>query len=203
MRFLRYFLYAVFLTAALSAGLWIFAPWNECAMLALSAARLEAARGGFYVTYGGMERKGLFPPSYHFKEVDVEGPMIKATFSDFIVKLKPVSSIFTLSASFHAGFGGAAVRYIPDNGFVMGRGKMNVAAGNGVIAVSDVDVEGDITLTGDMVFDVEARSITESTVILGASQEIGVILGSPMMSGFFESVSPGKWRIKENAFGNR
>ena len=199
MRFLRYFLYSAFFAVALLAGMWIFAPWDECAELALHAAGLEAARRGYYVTYGGMEQDGFFPPSYRFKEMDIEGPMLKVTFSDLIVKLKPLGSILSRRVSFHAGFGGASVRYIPDNGFVMSGGKMDVAAGNGVIAVSDADIDGDVRLTGDMVFDAEAGNITESTMVLSVTPEIDVILGAPGMNRFVELTSPGKWRIRENA----
>jgi hypothetical protein len=201
MKFLKYFLYAVFFAAAALVGLWVFAPWDECAMLALNAARLEAARRGYYVTYGGMEQDGIFPLSYRFREMDIEGPMIKATFSDCVIKLKPAVSVFSRRVSLHAGFGGATVRYIPDNNFVMDSGEMDVAVGNGIIAVSDADIGGDIELAGDMVFDVETESITESTMILGVPQEIGMILGA--MNRFVESVSPGKWRIRENADGSR
>jgi hypothetical protein len=199
MRFLKYFLYAFFAAVVSLIGLWVFAPWDECAEFALNAARLEAARRGYYVTYGGMEQKGLFPPSYHFKEMDVEGPMIKATFSDLTVMSEPVSSVLSRRASFRIGFGGATVRYIPDNSLLLARGEVRVAAGAGVISVSDADIGGDIELTGGMVFDVEAGNIRESTMILSVTPEIGVIFGSSMLNRFVESVSPGKWRIKENA----
>jgi hypothetical protein len=199
MRFLRYFLYSFFFAAALLAGLWIFAPWDECAMLALNAARLEAARRGYYVIYGGMEQEGIFPPSYRFSEMYVEGPMTKATFSDVTVRLEPAGSIRSRRASFRIGFGGATVRYIPDNSLLLERGEVRVAAGAGVISVSDADIGGDIELTGGMVFDVEAGNIRESTMTFSVPPEIGMILGSSVMNRFVESVSPGKWRIRENA----
>jgi hypothetical protein len=199
MRFLRYFLYSVFFAAALLAGMWIFAPWNECAELAFNSARLEAARRGYYVTYGGMEQEGIFPPSYRFREMDVEGPMTKATFSDVTVRLEPAGSILSRRASLRIGFGEATVKYLPDNSLFLERGEVSVAAGAGVISVSDADIGGDLELPGDMVFDVEAGNIRESTMTFSVPPEIGVILGSSVMNRFVESVSPGKWRIRENA----
>ncbi|MDR1509904.1 MAG: hypothetical protein LBS53_09730 [Synergistaceae bacterium] len=203
MRFLKYFLYAMFSVSVFSAGLCIFAPWDEGVNLAFHAVRLEAARRGYYVTYDGVERDGFFPPSYRFGELDVEGPMAKATFSDVVVKLEPAASALSRSASFHAAFGGSAVRYIPNGGFALERGQMDISAGKGIIAVSDADIKGDVNITGDMVLNAEEGSITESTMYIGVPPEMGAILGSPAMNRFVESVSPGKWRIRENAGGIR
>ncbi|MDR1137311.1 MAG: hypothetical protein LBK91_03210 [Synergistaceae bacterium] len=202
MKFLKYFLYAVFFVAVFSAGLWIFAPWDEGAEMALCTVKLEAARRGYYLTCDGVRREGFLFPSYHFNEIDVEGPMIKATFSDFTVNLEPVRSFLYRRASFRAEFGGAAVRYVPNNSFAMGRGETGVSAGNGAIVISNADIEGDVAITGDMVFDAKTNSITESTMTLTVPPEMGMILGTPMMNRFVESVSPGKWRIRENAGGD-
>jgi hypothetical protein len=202
MKFLKVFPYAAFFVIAFSAGLWIFAPWGDGAGLVVNAAKLEAARNGYYVTVDGARLEGIFPPSYHFDEIDIEGPMVKATFSDFTVKLKPMASLFSRKASFHTEFNGAAVRYIPNGGFALERGKTGLAAGNGTIVVSDAEIEGDMTLAGDMVFDIEAKRLTSSTVTFTPPPEINMILSSSAMSRFVESVSPGRWRIRENAGEN-
>jgi hypothetical protein len=184
-------------------GLWVCAPWDECGALAFEEIRAAAARKGYYVTCENMRHEGLFPPLYRFAKVDVEGPMTKVTFSEATVKLAPIRSLMSRKAAFHAEFSGAGVKYIPKNEFSVKGGEMNVRAGASVVLLDNIAVDGDLKMTGDMTLDVMNQVILESSVVMTVPQEINIMLNTPIMGRFIESVSPGEWRIKPSANQNK
>jgi hypothetical protein len=196
MRVVRIFALLILSAAIFIAGLWIFAPWDECGSLALEEIRAAAAARGYYVTCGLVRREGLFPPRYIFSELDVEGPMAKVTFSEATLALDPIRSVLSMKAAFHAGFSDASVRYIPQNGFKMDYGKARVKVGPRLISLGGIEISGDLRMTGDMAIDVAEKTVLESTAVMAVPPEINMILNAPAAGRFVEPVSPGEWRIK-------
>jgi len=199
----RYFARFALFAAVFIGGLWIFAPWDECGLLAMEEIRAAAARRGYYVTYAGMVREGLFPPRYRFTGMDIEGPMVKATFSEATFSPAPIRSVLSLKAALRAEFAGVSVRYIPNNGFAMSRGEMRVSAGSGAILLDDIEIEGDLKMTGGVAVDMSEKAVTESTAVVNVPPEINMLLNTSIGARFVESVSPGEWRIKANARQDR
>jgi hypothetical protein len=199
MRPLRYLLRFFMFAAVFAAGLWTFAPWDECGLLAFEELRAAAAGSGYYVTCGSIRRDGLFPPRYIFSDMDVEGPMVKVTFKEASAELKPLRSALSLKAAFHMDFDGASVRYIPKNGFEMSRGEMYVETDGREIALKRISVEGDLKMTGGVTLGLADKSVIESDAVMTVPPDINMILNTSMMARYVESVSPGEWRIKANA----
>jgi hypothetical protein len=195
-KIVKFFAVLVSFVAIFTAGLWIFAPWDECGLLALEEIRAVAAAKGYYVTCGLVRREGLFPPSYIFSELDVEGPMAKVTFSEATLALDPIRSALSLKAAFHAGFSDASVRYIPKNGFNMSYGKVRAAVGSRMIFLDGIDIDGDLKMTGGIAIDVAGKTVLESTAVMTVPPEINMLLNAPGVGRFVEPVSPGEWRIK-------
>ena len=182
-----------------SAGLWIFAPWDELGVMAFEEVRAVAANHGYYLTCMEIRREGLFPPRYLFYEMDAESPMIKVTFEEASVGLEPLRSMLSLKAAFRMGFTDASVKYIPNNGFSMAHGEMLVEANAANVILKDIMIDGDLKIIGGMELDIENRAIVESDAIMTVPPELNMILNMPMMGMFVESVAPGEWRIKANA----
>jgi len=199
MKFLRYPGYAAILAAALLTGFILFAPWHEAGRYALDIARLEASLRGYYVTYDSLESAGIFPPAYAVMGLDIEGPMARVNVPAVTVKVFPLSSLFARGASISAVFSGAAVNYIPNNSLNLTAGEMELTAGRDAITLRNARIDGDIRLTGDIVFDVQNRAIVKSTAVLGAPPLIGAVLGSPAFSRYVAPAGQGEWRILENA----
>jgi hypothetical protein len=196
MRSVKLFALLMSSAAVFIAGLWVFAPWDECGLLALEEVRAAAAAKGYYVTCGFVRREGMFPPRYIFSELDVEGPMAKVTFSEATLSLDPIRSALSLKAVFDAGFSDASVRYIPKNGFKMSHGKVRVEAGPRMISLDGIDIDGDLKMTGGVAIDVEGKTVLKSTAVMTVPPEVNMILNAPAAGRFVEPAAPGEWRIK-------
>jgi hypothetical protein len=190
--------FAIFaVTFLLSA--WVFAPWNECGALAFEELRALASSRGFYITCEGIRREGLFPPRYIFSELDVEGPMAKATFREASVRLEPLRALLAMKAAISVSFDGASVRYVPKNGFEMRSGGLFLMIGRGSAILDDINIDGDFSMTGGLALDVSGRKITRSDAVMRVPLEFNLVLNSQAMSRHVEQVSQGEWRIKANA----
>jgi hypothetical protein len=203
MKIVRYLGGCVLFIAVFFIGLWTFAPWDGFGLLAFEELRAAAARSGYYVTCASIRREGLFPPRYRVFEMDVEGPMTKITFSEATLTIEPIRIAVLRKAAFSAEFSGADVRYIPKNGFAMSFGKARIAADSKILSLDDMEIEGDLKMSGRIVIDASSRNILESEAVMNVPPELNMILNAPMLSRFVEPVSPGKWRIKANAPSNR
>jgi hypothetical protein len=131
--------------------------------------------------------------------LDVEGPMARASLSDVAVSFFPASSIFSRGARIRTEFNDALVMYIPNNKLSLINGEANLSASRNTISISDAIIEGDVKMTGGLVFDVQNRTITESTAVFSVPPLIGAMLGTPVLSRFVEPAGQGEWRIRENA----
>jgi hypothetical protein len=199
MRFLKYAGRVILFLVVFLIGLWVFAPWDELGVLAFEELRTAAASRGYYFTCVGIRREGLFPPRYVFSEMDVEGSMVKATFGEATVGLKPLRSALSGKAAFRMGFTDASVRYIPNNGFSLASGNVMIEANAANVMMRNIAVDGDLKMNGGMKLGLGDRTIVESDVVMTVPPELNMILNMPMMGRFVESVSPGEWRIRANA----
>ncbi|MDR1472694.1 MAG: hypothetical protein LBS75_09230 [Synergistaceae bacterium] len=203
MRYLKFFAYAAAAMAALVAGVFFFAPWDMGGMYVLDSIRLEAAKRGVYISYGGMRAEGTIFPVYRIDSVDIESPVSKMTVSDVKVKTRFLASLLSGRASFAAEFGGTDILVIPNNRVNLQRGEADISAAGDAISVSGADIEGEISATGDIVYDIAQRRVTYSTIAIKAPPHINALLGNPLLSRYLESANPGEWRIKSNASQNR
>jgi hypothetical protein len=180
-------------------GLWAFAPWDECGVLAFEELRAAASSRGFYVTCDGIRREGIFPPRYIFSGLDVEGPMAKATFREASVRLAPLRALLSMKAALSVSFDGASVKYVPKNGFEIKSGGLLLMASRGAVILDDINIEGDFSMTGGLALDVPGRKIIRSDAVMRVPLEFNLVLNSQAMSRHVEQLSQGEWRIKANA----
>jgi hypothetical protein len=199
MKIIKCLLCLISFIAAFAAGCFIFAPWDEAGKLALAYLRLGASGRGYYVTYEEFSGSGVFNPSYRITSLDVEGPMTKITFRDAKATVYPLSSAISLSAVMRLQFGETDVLFIPGRSLSFESGEMDISAAGRLVSVTNALVEGDVRLSGDITFDAGAGAITESTATIRVPPLINALLGTQSAARFVEPISPGEWRIKENA----
>jgi hypothetical protein len=203
MRLLTRAAYAVIFALSCAAGLIIWAPWEAGAIYAVEKARIEAARMGYYVTFDRLESSGVVRPELRFVSLDIEGPMTKMTFAELSLKPRPVASLISGSARMSMEFGPVLVAFIPNNSLTLSGGRMNMSLSPDSASISEANVEGEMSMTGDIAFDFKNRAILSSTAVMKAPPYINMLLGTPVLRGLVEPVSQGEWRIKSNAPQNR
>ena len=199
MKIIKCLLCLIFFPAAFAAGCLVFAPRDEAGKLALAYLRLGSSRQGYYATCEEFSGSGIFNPSYRITGLDVEGPMTKITFGDARATCYPLSSALSRSARMRLQFGETGVLFIPNNSLSLESGEMDISAAGSLVSVTNANIEGDVRFSGDIVFDTEARAITESTATVKVPPLINAMLGMQAAARFVEPISPGEWRIKKNA----
>ncbi|MDR1915501.1 MAG: hypothetical protein LBQ58_02880 [Synergistaceae bacterium] len=203
MKYLKIFTSFIFVLIVFFIGLCFFAPWSAGGVYILDSIRLNAARKGVYISYNNMRADGAIFPIYHIESIDIESPVSKITVSDITVKMRTLASLLLRGVSFSAYFGNTDILVIPNNSVNLQRGNLNLSATRNAISVSDTDIEGEISVTGDIVYNLVQKKVTESSVAIKVPPNINVLLSSPLLSGYVESTNPGEWRIRYNAVQNR
>jgi hypothetical protein len=125
--------------------------------------------------------------------------MTKITFSDVKATVYPLSSIMSRSARMRLQFGETGVLFIPNNSLSLKSGEMDISAAGNLVSVTNMNVEGDVQLSGDNMFDAGALAITESTATVKVPPLVNALFGTQAAARFVEPISPGEWRIKKNA----
>ena len=206
MKIIKCLLCLIFFIAAFAAGCFIFAPWDEAGKLALAYLRLGASQLRLgkdpqdnYVTYEEFSGSGVFNPSYRITGLDAEGPMTKVTLSDAQATIYPLSSVMSRSVRMRLQFGETGVLFYPNSSLNIKSGAMDISAAGNLVSVTNISVEGDVHISGDITLDARARAITESTVTLRVPPLVNAVLGTQYAARFVEPISPGEWRIKKNA----
>lgn len=203
MKYLKFLAASVIALAVFVIGVLFFAPWDAGGVYALDAVRLEAARKNVYISYGGMSSAGLLFPVYHIDSIDIESPVSKVTISDVTLKARFLASVLSEGVSIAVEFGGADILVVPNNRVNLRRGSVKISAAGDVISASDTDIEGEISATGDIVYNTAQRRVTDSSIAITVPPGINALLSSPMLGRYLESANSGEWRIKHNASQNR
>lgn len=206
MKYIKYAAKALVFLVCLSAGMWIFAPWESAGRYFLDKVRLGAAKNGMFISYGNFEVRGHIFPTYTIKNLDIDQGMMKFTLEEVRVRILPLSSLLSRGGSCQITFQSGDVLFIPDNKLHLKEGGFKLSATPSSIVVTNVGINGDLEANGKLSVSRKDRLVEESTFMLRVPGAIDNILKNPVISGkileYLEPVSDGEWRVKRNATPN-
>jgi hypothetical protein len=198
--------FASFVTAA-----WLFAPWRSAGVYALDVIRLSAARNGIFMTYQGIEKSGYLTPSFSVNNLDAESKFAKLSLSSVRIKLLPWSSLLAQGGSCLVEFDGGEIDTIVGKKLNIDGGGVRLTASGNLLTSSNVQIGGDLNVTGSVVYNMSTKDIIGSSLLLRVPEDIdsalSLMVSNPLLGGdapsvsrYIESNNPGEWRIKQSAY---
>lgn len=184
-------------------GLYLFAPWETAGIYAMDMARLTAAKNGVFVNYSQLESRGRFFPEFQVRSLDIEGPFVKASFSDVVFRVSVVPSVLSGGAHCRILLGRGDISILPNVGMSLNSGSLRVALSDGAMKLTHMQITGDLAAAGDLTYDRANRRVSHSTVLLKVPDNVSNILNNPMLSRYLESTQPGEWRIRHHEAANQ
>ncbi len=206
MKYIRHIVTALIFCFFLALGLWLFAPWETIGRYAMDKIRLGAAQNGMFISYADFGESGTIFPTYAVRSLDIDQGMAKFTLAEASVKVLPISSLLFGGMSCHISFVGGEGVMIPDSKLKLEAGNLKLSVSGSTIAVANTNVTGELEATGKLSINRKQGRVTTSTLTLRVPQTIDNLLKNPVLSGklheYFEPVSNGEWRVKQNATPN-
>ncbi len=199
MKVLKYFLAFCAVLCIFFLGLLMFAPWQTIGIYGLDTFRLNAAEKSIYVYYDHFEANGGFSPAYRMRSLDIETPMAHVSLSNITVNILPFSSVFSLGGVCQVGFTGGTITLVPNNKLELSAGGATLTAGRETFHASDVQITGDLQLSGDMAYNLQTKKMIDSSITFTVPEQLDAILRNPITARFIESNENGEWRIRYDA----
>ena len=196
MRYLKPILLAILVFVV---GLWFLSPWERLGACMLSEIKLAAAKNGVYITISDMESSGKLTPKYLFRDFEVEAPVVMLKLSDLTVKLLPLSSLTSFSGVCVVSFGEGEITLFPKSKLKIQSGMLRLAANGSGFKITDVEIDGDLKMSGQLAYDKNTKSITDNALTFKVPDSIASMFANPLLERYIESVSPGEWRIRQDA----
>ena len=199
MKSLRYLKLTLLFCVVFVAGVWLFAPLERLGACVVSEIKLAAAKNGVFITFSGMESSGMLTPSFVFTDFGAEAPVVMMNLSSCTIKLLPLSSLMAGGISCSVSFGQGEITLFPKNKLEVQGGSFQFTGRGSDLKIANCAVEGDIKITGQLAYDRKKAGITDNSLLFKVPANIGTVLASPLLEKYVESVSPGEWRIRQDA----
>ncbi|MDR1885476.1 MAG: hypothetical protein LBQ56_04320 [Synergistaceae bacterium] len=202
-RVLRIMAMVVLFAASFAVTAWSLAPWTEAGIYVMDVIRLQAARRGVFITHQDIEKSGYLTPIYRVNSLEAENPLVRASMSNVMIRILPLSSLLAFGGSCQVQFGDSEFDLMTGDSLNVDGGAARLTASGNLLIASDVQVKGDVGATGGIVYNLSSGGIVGSTILLRVPKNLDGMLSSPFLSPYVEPGGPGEWRIKQNATPDR
>ncbi|GHV27871.1 hypothetical protein FACS1894167_03670 [Synergistales bacterium] len=184
----------LFTLIAFIGGMWVFAPWDSFGVYAIEKARLAAAEKNVYLDYNGISVSGVLIPTYTISDVSLNSVLSKTSVSEITVRVLPLSSLLSGGLSLYVWLRSGETAIDTGHKLRHDGGRLKVtSAGDGVI-FSNVSIEGDIGILGDIEY--TRDGVSNNALIIKVPDNLDMMMG---FAGFFERAGANEWRLKQNA----
>lgn len=199
MRYLRYLKLPFLVCTVFLVAFWFLAPWERLGAYMMSEMKLAAAKNGVYITFSGLETKGVIMPSYTLTDFKVEAPVVMANLSNIKITLLPFSSLTSGGVACALDFGKGDITIFPKNKLDVKDGSLKLINSASDLKLANVWLEGDLEMSGQLTYNKTEGSITDNALLFKVPENLRAMLASPLLEKYVESVSPVEWRIRQDA----
>ncbi len=174
---------------------WLLFPWEGAGSFVLGRIQNELQTRGVYVNYEDLNRENLVDPVLVMKDTSLV--YLMGNLQVGVVKVSPdiVSSILSLKPSLRVSLQEGIVFIGGEESGTFGNGEFILRVLPGKIFVDEVSFKGDISASGDMVFDTSAGGINSASLVFRVPEKLEVFLKALSRSRTLNKNNSGEWQF--------
>lgn len=174
---------------------WLFFPWEGAGSFVLGRIQNELQTRGVYVNYEDLTRENLVDPVLVMKDTSLV--YLMGNLQVGVVRVSPdiVSSLLSLKPSLRVSLEEGVIFVGGEESGAFGNGEFVLRVLPGKIFVDEVSFTGDISVSGDMVFDISAGRINSASLVFNVPEKLEVFLKALSRSRILNKTKSGEWQF--------
>ncbi len=174
---------------------WLFFPWEGAGSFVLGRVQDELQARGVYVNYEDLSRENVVDPVLVIKDTSIV--YLMGNLQVGVLKVSPdiVSSLLSLKPSLRVSLQEGIVFIGGEETGAFQNGEFMLRVLPGKMFVDKVSFTGDISASGDMVFDTSAGGIKSAALVFKVPEKLEVFLKALSRNRILNKNKSGEWQF--------